>query len=288
MESAGAAAGTGSAASVGSVTCSRRSSAAAAASRGPIGRVRPGSDSLLRMRLDLSECATGVTKQVTVDTAILCDLCHGRGTHGDSTPVTCDTCGGHGEVQTVQRSLLGQVHDVAAVSGVRRRRRGHPRPVPPLWRRRPGARPPRGQRQDPRRRRRRHARAAGRPGRGRPRRRTRRRPVRRGPRTTARRLHPRRRRPALHHLGADGRRRARHHGHRRRDHRRSHRDHHRGGHPAGIGRVAAWARHAAPALRRARQPARPHRGRGAVAARPRRTPSCCASSRSTASGTSPR
>src|SRR3954471_20806061 len=32
--------------------------------RGPIGRVRPGSDSLLRMRLDLEECATGVTKQV--------------------------------------------------------------------------------------------------------------------------------------------------------------------------------------------------------------------------------
>ncbi len=80
-----------------------------ATSRGPIGRVRPGSDSLLRMRLDLSECATGVTKQVTVDTAVLCDLCQGKGTHGKSAPVTCDTCGGHGEVQTVQRSLLGQV-----------------------------------------------------------------------------------------------------------------------------------------------------------------------------------
>jgi molecular chaperone DnaJ len=77
--------------------------------RGPIGRVRPGSDSLLRMRLDLEECATGVTKQVTVDTAVLCDLCHGKGTHGNSTPVTCDTCGGRGEIQTVQRSLLGQV-----------------------------------------------------------------------------------------------------------------------------------------------------------------------------------
>jgi molecular chaperone DnaJ len=79
------------------------------ASRGPIGRVRPGSDSLLRMRLSLAECATGVTKQVTVDTAILCDICQGKGTHGNSTPVPCDTCGGRGEVQTVQRSLLGQV-----------------------------------------------------------------------------------------------------------------------------------------------------------------------------------
>ncbi|MDO3638708.1 molecular chaperone DnaJ [Mycolicibacterium arseniciresistens] len=80
-----------------------------AGSRGPVGRVRPGSDSLLRMRLDLTECATGVTKQVTVDTAVLCDLCKGKGTHGNSTPVACDTCGGRGEVQTVQRSLLGQV-----------------------------------------------------------------------------------------------------------------------------------------------------------------------------------
>ncbi|MCW2687774.1 MAG: chaperone protein DnaJ [Mycobacterium sp.] len=79
------------------------------ASRGPVGRVRPGSDSLLRMRLDLTECATGVTKQVTVDTAILCDLCQGRGTNGKSTPIACDTCGGRGEVQSVQRSLLGQV-----------------------------------------------------------------------------------------------------------------------------------------------------------------------------------
>src|SRR6476619_4200060 len=78
-------------------------------SRGPIGRVRPGSDSLLRLRLDLAECATGVTKQVTVDTAVLCDLCQGKGTNGKSTPVACDTCGGRGEIQTVQRSLLGQV-----------------------------------------------------------------------------------------------------------------------------------------------------------------------------------
>jgi molecular chaperone DnaJ len=78
-------------------------------SRGPVGRVRPGSDSLLRMRMTLDECATGVTKQVTVDTAVLCDKCQGRGTNGDSGPVRCDTCGGRGEVQSVQRSLLGQV-----------------------------------------------------------------------------------------------------------------------------------------------------------------------------------
>ena len=77
--------------------------------RGPIGRVRPGSDSLLRMRMTLADSATGVTKQVTVDTAVLCDLCQGRGTHANTTAVTCDICGGRGEVQSVQRSLLGQI-----------------------------------------------------------------------------------------------------------------------------------------------------------------------------------
>ena len=126
-------------------------------SRGPIGRVRPGSDSLLRMRLDLTECATGVSKQVTVDTAVLCDRCQGRGTNGNSAPVACDTCGGRGEVQTVQRSLLGQVMTVAAMPDLPRRRRSHPRPVLPLRRRRTGAGPSGDHREDPRRRRQRHA-----------------------------------------------------------------------------------------------------------------------------------
>ncbi|NLU84070.1 molecular chaperone DnaJ [Rhodococcus sp. HNM0569] len=79
------------------------------AGRGPRGRVQPGADSLLRTKLTLEECATGVTKQVTVDTAILCDLCQGAGTNGDSKAVRCETCGGAGEVQSVQRSFLGQV-----------------------------------------------------------------------------------------------------------------------------------------------------------------------------------
>ena len=100
---------TASADSAVSATSSRRSSAAGAAIARPD---RPGAAGLRLAAADAArpdECATGVTKQVTVDTAILCDLCQGKGTHGDSAPIACDTCGGHGEVQTVQRSLLGQV-----------------------------------------------------------------------------------------------------------------------------------------------------------------------------------
>ncbi|KAA0022983.1 molecular chaperone DnaJ [Antrihabitans cavernicola] len=78
-------------------------------SRRPRGRVQPGADSLLRTKLTLDECAVGVTKHITVDTAILCDVCTGSGTNGNSKPIRCDTCGGAGEVQSVQRSFLGQV-----------------------------------------------------------------------------------------------------------------------------------------------------------------------------------
>jgi molecular chaperone DnaJ len=77
--------------------------------RGPRSRVQPGSDALIRISLTLEECATGVHKEITVDTAILCDQCRGNGTAPGGTVKTCDTCNGQGEIQSVQRSFLGQV-----------------------------------------------------------------------------------------------------------------------------------------------------------------------------------
>lgn len=77
--------------------------------RGPRSRVQPGSDALIRLGLSLEECATGVDREITVDTAILCELCRGGGTAEGATTKTCDTCGGQGEIQSVQRSFLGQV-----------------------------------------------------------------------------------------------------------------------------------------------------------------------------------
>lgn len=78
-------------------------------SRGPRSRTQPGSDALIRIELSLEECATGVDKEIMVDTAILCDLCRGAGTAKGATTKTCDTCHGQGEIQSVQRSFLGQV-----------------------------------------------------------------------------------------------------------------------------------------------------------------------------------
>jgi molecular chaperone DnaJ len=82
---------------------------AGGSSRGPKPRHRAGSDALIRLDLDLHEAAFGVNQALTVDTAIVCTLCAGAGTAPGTRPATCDTCGGRGEVQSVQRSFLGQV-----------------------------------------------------------------------------------------------------------------------------------------------------------------------------------
>jgi molecular chaperone DnaJ len=79
------------------------------AGRGPRSRVQPGSDALLRMELTLEECLTGVSREITVDTAVLCDQCQGGGCAPGTKPQQCDTCHGRGEIQSVQRSFLGQV-----------------------------------------------------------------------------------------------------------------------------------------------------------------------------------
>ncbi len=79
------------------------------ASRGPKSRVQRGSDALLRVVVTLPEAAFGVTRELKVDTAIVCLLCNGSGASEGSEPVTCGTCHGHGEVQSVQRSLLGDI-----------------------------------------------------------------------------------------------------------------------------------------------------------------------------------
>jgi len=77
--------------------------------RGPRNRVQPGADALIRMQLTLEECFSGVTRELVVDTAMVCSECTGSGCAPGTRPTICDICGGRGEVQSVQRSFLGQV-----------------------------------------------------------------------------------------------------------------------------------------------------------------------------------
>jgi molecular chaperone DnaJ len=90
--------------------------AAGGGGRGRRSRVRPGNDALLQMSLTLEEAAFGTRREVTVETAVLCDTCHGAGSAPGSSARTCTTCGGSGEIQSVQRSFLGQVMTSRACS----------------------------------------------------------------------------------------------------------------------------------------------------------------------------
>lgn len=78
-------------------------------SRGPRPRTRPGADAILPLPLELHETAFGVEAPITVDTAVVCPTCHGAGAAPGTHPVQCDVCHGRGEVQSVQRTFLGQV-----------------------------------------------------------------------------------------------------------------------------------------------------------------------------------
>src|SRR5687767_13804509 len=80
-----------------------------AAARGPRSRTRAGRDALIPIELELDETVFGTTKDLTVDTAVLCSTCTGAGSAPGTHATTCTTCAGRGEVQSVQRGFLGQV-----------------------------------------------------------------------------------------------------------------------------------------------------------------------------------
>lgn len=83
--------------------------AAAGGARGPRSRVQRGQDALIRIDVDLPTAVFGGDQDVVVDTAVVCETCHGDGQQPGTGTRTCDLCGGRGEVQQVQRSFLGQV-----------------------------------------------------------------------------------------------------------------------------------------------------------------------------------
>jgi molecular chaperone DnaJ len=80
-----------------------------AAPRGPRSRARRGRNATIRVDLDLSECAFGTTRELVVDTAVVCPTCSGEGTAPGTHAVTCDVCNGRGEVSQVTRSFIGQM-----------------------------------------------------------------------------------------------------------------------------------------------------------------------------------
>jgi molecular chaperone DnaJ len=92
---------------------------AGAQGRGPRPRMRRGQDALVRLEIELAEAAFGISRELKVDTAVLCQACNGDGAAPGSRPVTCETCHGRGEVQHVQRSFLGEIRTLRPCAACR-------------------------------------------------------------------------------------------------------------------------------------------------------------------------
>ncbi|WP_372729103.1 molecular chaperone DnaJ [Nocardioides sp.] len=93
--------------------------AGAAQGRGPRPRTRRGQDALIRIEVELAEAAFGVSRELKVDTAVLCTTCSGEGAAPGSHPVPCETCRGAGEVAHVQRSFLGEIRTLRPCAACR-------------------------------------------------------------------------------------------------------------------------------------------------------------------------
>jgi molecular chaperone DnaJ len=87
--------------------------------RGPRPRMRRGQDALIRLEVELAEAAFGTTRELKVDTAVVCGTCHGEGTAPGTHPQVCETCRGAGEVAHVQRSFLGEIRTLRPCAACR-------------------------------------------------------------------------------------------------------------------------------------------------------------------------
>lgn len=72
-------------------------------------RVRRGSDLRVKVKLTLSEIATGVEKKIKVKKFVPCQHCNSTGAAHGSESTTCSTCHGSGRITRIQNTILGQM-----------------------------------------------------------------------------------------------------------------------------------------------------------------------------------
>ncbi|ODV14286.1 MAG: molecular chaperone DnaJ [Thiobacillus sp. SCN 64-317] len=65
-------------------------------------RVYRGADLRYNLEIDLEEGARGTETKIRIPTLEECDTCHGSGAKPGTTPTTCTTCSGHGQVRIQQ------------------------------------------------------------------------------------------------------------------------------------------------------------------------------------------
>ncbi len=65
-------------------------------------QVRRGADLRYNLELTLEEAVHGTSANIEVTTHVKCGSCNGSGAKKGTSPVTCTTCGGHGQVRMQQ------------------------------------------------------------------------------------------------------------------------------------------------------------------------------------------
>lgn len=75
--------------------------------RGSGARAR-GADLAALVEIELAEAATGVTRDVPFQVAVVCSHCGGDGAEPGTEVTTCPACGGAGRLQRVSRSVFGE------------------------------------------------------------------------------------------------------------------------------------------------------------------------------------
>lgn len=73
------------------------------------GTVQRGKDIRIKLPISLADVSTGIERKVRVSVLDPCRACNGTGSEDSRAPVSCETCGGAGEVRRVQRSMFGQL-----------------------------------------------------------------------------------------------------------------------------------------------------------------------------------
>ena len=68
-----------------------------------------GSDLRVKVKLNLQEIATGVTKKFKIRKDVTCSACHGTGCEGGAQPETCPTCHGTGATIKTVHSMFGMM-----------------------------------------------------------------------------------------------------------------------------------------------------------------------------------
>lgn len=74
---------------------------------------RQGQDLQYRMKLKFEEAIFGVEKEINYPREQACHTCHGNGAKPGTQPVTCNKCGGRGQVQVARDTPLGRVMTTA-------------------------------------------------------------------------------------------------------------------------------------------------------------------------------